>query len=144
VANEEHVNRLRQGAAKWNAWRKRQNINIDLSGLELPPHTALSGADLSGTNMSNATLARTNLSNAKLSGANLNGANLYAADLIGADLSDIASRVHRQYQRPRSVARSDLRGEKRAHQSHQRRTRYPQCCPSCMVMLRLMACCLTS
>ncbi len=35
MANEEHVKRLKQGVAKWNAWRERKSLYIDLSGAHL-------------------------------------------------------------------------------------------------------------
>ena len=44
VANEEHVQRLKQGVAKWNAWRAENPFEVDLSGLEMPL-TDLTGVD---------------------------------------------------------------------------------------------------
>jgi len=101
VANEEHVKRLRQGVAKWNAWREENKSYLYLSGLELPltdltlanlSDAKLSAADLSGAKLSGTDLAESNLCRADLEEADLRGANLTAADLIGvllrgADLS---------------------------------------------------------
>jgi hypothetical protein len=86
VADEEHVKRLRQGVAEWNALREASSIHADLSDVDL------SGAKLLGANLYRADLSRANLRDAKLSGADLLCADLsYAgltlADLSGADLS---------------------------------------------------------
>src|SRR5215831_10849453 len=67
MANQEQLERLRQGANVWNAWRKEQDPNF---------HPDLSGADLSGAN----------LGGADLTGARLSDANLSVARLMGADL----------------------------------------------------------
>jgi len=83
VANEEHVERLKQGVAEWNKWREEredQAIDIDLS------HADLSEADLSHAVLNLANLDSADLSKAALIGANLNGANLWGADLSGANL----------------------------------------------------------
>lgn len=81
MANEEHVKRLKQGVADWNAWREREQVAVDLSGLELPDSN-LSGVDLTGTD-----LTRVDLSGADLTGANLSGVALQRAILILADLT---------------------------------------------------------
>jgi uncharacterized protein YjbI with pentapeptide repeats len=100
VANEEHVKRLKQGVAEWNAWREETNwADIDLSG------ALLSGAILRRADLSNANLSNTDLSHAILSDANLSytfregtpkgqagasfdhtGANLSFADLSRANM----------------------------------------------------------
>src|SRR5260221_293691 len=67
MANQEHLELLKQGTAVWNEWRKHH--------LEIQPD--LSEADLYGAN----------LSRANLNDANLNDANLIKADLSRADLS---------------------------------------------------------
>ena len=71
VANEEHLQIIRQGVAEWNDWRKKNP--------ELLP-------DLSGAKLSKAYLDDANLVAANLSGADLSGANLRSADLACADL----------------------------------------------------------
>jgi uncharacterized protein YjbI with pentapeptide repeats len=63
VANEEHVKRLKQGIAKWNAWREEtvsRELDFDLN--------------LSDANLTSADLRDANLTAANLSGANLSGA----------------------------------------------------------------------
>jgi len=106
MANEEHLDILKQGVEVWNQWRKENpGVRPDLSGADLGEaylHGAnLSGAnlieaflfeaDLSGANLSRAYLYGANLEEANLRGANLigatpNGANLVGANLRGADL----------------------------------------------------------
>jgi uncharacterized protein YjbI with pentapeptide repeats len=78
MANQEHLDVLRQSVKAWNLWMEnnREGVQPDLRD-----------ADLSGT-----VLARANFWLADLRGANLSGANLGAADfhdawLEGADLS---------------------------------------------------------
>src|ERR1019366_1510970 len=109
MADQNQVERVQQGAAAWNTWRKQHSDveELDLrearfSGAHLSG-ADLSGADLSGANLRGANLGgailreaslrEANLSDADLSGANLSdadlsGANLSDADLRGADLSD--------------------------------------------------------
>jgi hypothetical protein len=72
MADEEHVDVLKQGWEVWNKWREE---NFDI----VPD---LRRADLRG-----AILNRAILANADLTGANLWGANLHCAFLVGADLS---------------------------------------------------------
>jgi uncharacterized protein YjbI with pentapeptide repeats len=77
MANEVHLERLRQGVNVWNAWRKKEPIVPDLSG-----------ANLLGRNLSQFNLVETNLAEANLMGANLSRTNLYGANLIRARLVD--------------------------------------------------------
>jgi uncharacterized protein YjbI with pentapeptide repeats len=76
MANEKHINILKQGVEVWNEWR-RENLGIDHD---------LSGADLRGANLRDANLRGANLRGANLRGANLRGANLRRAGLRGANL----------------------------------------------------------
>jgi uncharacterized protein YjbI with pentapeptide repeats len=117
MANEEHMEILKQGVEIWNQWRDRFRDllpdlrDADLTGLELSGadlsrarlakahllkailrQTNLRSADLSSANLRradlfSADLMEANLSSANLSGANLTSANLDRASLIGADLS---------------------------------------------------------
>src|SRR5262249_25876468 len=88
MTNQDHVARLKQGVAAWNAWRaENETVVPDLSGADLIG-ADVSGADLSGADLSGATLRDANLSGAYLRDANLSGANLYRATLDEADLSD--------------------------------------------------------
>ncbi len=106
MADQEHLNIIRQGVGPWNQWReeiqKDENLLItgDLSGADLRKMnlsganflgTDLSGADLrdadlSGTNFANAVLTGANLYKMDLSTANLKGAILDNADLTSANL----------------------------------------------------------
>jgi uncharacterized protein YjbI with pentapeptide repeats len=92
VANEEHVKRLKEGVAKWNAWREETGqCTLDLSGTDLTG-ARLDGARLTGANLTDANLDCANLRGAHLDGANLTrarlGANLDGARLTGANLTD--------------------------------------------------------
>ena len=72
MANQEHLDILRQGVEVWNDWR----------GEHPKDHLDLTGANLWATS-----LRHFNLYNADLTGANLRGANLSGADLMGAILT---------------------------------------------------------
>ncbi len=107
MANQDHVDLLRQSAQTWNQWRKEHpGIHPDLSGANLTEvHLAsinLSDADLEGinfdsadlryakfqhSNLNNANLTAAFLSNANFSNADLSEANLRGADLDNANLS---------------------------------------------------------
>lgn len=93
MANQEHVDLLKQGVAQWNEWRGQHieiwpdlddaNLSIaDLSGADL------SSASLRSTDLSGANLYQANLNGASLLQAKLNGAYLYKANVSGANLSD--------------------------------------------------------
>jgi hypothetical protein len=92
MPDEDLINILKQGAAKWNYWRSiNGNDEIDFSGVDLS-NMNLSGANLISVRMSEANLANVDLSKAiltfgKLQFANLTGANLSEADLLGTDFS---------------------------------------------------------
>jgi uncharacterized protein YjbI with pentapeptide repeats len=92
MANEEHLEILRQGVEVWYRWReKNPDVLPDLSGANLY-EANLRGADLSRSDLTEAILIETDLSGADLmeadlSGADLSGANLNGALLIHADLS---------------------------------------------------------
>ncbi|HEX3642606.1 MAG TPA: pentapeptide repeat-containing protein [Ktedonobacteraceae bacterium] len=73
MANEEHLDILRQGVEVWNKWRKKHS----------PEQLDLSNADL----------RRTDLSNANLSGTDLIRAELTSAILVDANLSN-ARQLH--------------------------------------------------
>ncbi len=81
MANEEHLEMLRQDVGAWNQWRKENpEVRPDLNQAEL------SGADLRGANLRSTDLIQADLIQAELSGADLRGANLRLAKLIGATL----------------------------------------------------------
>jgi hypothetical protein len=78
MANEDHIAMLKQGAAAWNAWRKKNPDTLpDLRNANL------SGADLREANLSDANLRGAVLRNAKFSGADLRGAAFIETDLSG-------------------------------------------------------------
>lgn len=97
MANQEHLDILKQGKDIWKDWRrKRPKIQPDLSKANLSNANlngiALSKANLFGANLSRAALEhayliRTNLSKADLTWTDLRRANLSEANLSGADLS---------------------------------------------------------
>ncbi|HYU75152.1 MAG TPA: pentapeptide repeat-containing protein [Ktedonobacteraceae bacterium] len=92
MANQEHLDLLRQGVETWNRWRQEHfDIQPDLSKADLR-HIIHRDANLHGTNLAKADLRRTdlryaNLTQARLSGANLTGANLSGAHLSRSDLT---------------------------------------------------------
>src|SRR5215471_20681775 len=80
MADQKHLERLRQGVSTWNAWREEQPQDFH-------PHLTranLRGAYLSGANLSFASLNGAQLNEAGLSLANLTGAHLKEADLSRA------------------------------------------------------------
>jgi uncharacterized protein YjbI with pentapeptide repeats len=113
VANQKHLDLLRQGVDVWNAWRTTQNplvcpdliearlieadlyrallMKANLTGAHLNGANLngahLMEADLSWANLTAAGLMMANLSGANLTGAHLKGANLMMANLSGANLS---------------------------------------------------------
>lgn len=76
VANQAHLDIIKQGVALWNQWRK------DNSGVE----PELAGADLFGFDLSGADLNETDLRKANLRESNLQEAKLIKTDLRQADL----------------------------------------------------------
>lgn len=100
MANQEHLDRLKQGVDAWNKWRTEVQSKTpwpkpDLAGADLS-ETNLRGvnfwrANLNGVNLSSTDLFQANISSAYLTRADLSNANLLAADLtntelVGADL----------------------------------------------------------
>lgn len=74
--NTAHLDKLKQGAKVWNAWRERhRDVTPELSGADL------SGAGLAGIDFSKANLARANLTHAKLARADCSQADLVKATL---------------------------------------------------------------
>jgi uncharacterized protein YjbI with pentapeptide repeats len=92
MANQEHLDILKQGVEVWNRWRKQHSDvkpdlrRADLSGADLN-RADLNRADLIRANLSQAHLSKIDLSKAHLSGADLSGATLIKVDFGGADLS---------------------------------------------------------
>jgi uncharacterized protein YjbI with pentapeptide repeats len=92
VANEEHLDILRQGVEEWNEWRiANPDIVPDLREADFEG-ARLSGvklfcAELSGANLNGAVLFGADLTYSKIRRANLSEAVLSEADLTSADLS---------------------------------------------------------
>ena len=87
MANEEHLELIRQGREKWNRWRISDPwVHPDLSGANLSG-ASLDRVDLSETDLNNANLSGANLNEADLGWASLSGTNLNGASLNGASLS---------------------------------------------------------
>jgi uncharacterized protein YjbI with pentapeptide repeats len=92
MANQEHLDILKQGADAWNQWSYKHRVfQPDLSGAdlrELDLHKVILGnANLSGANLSKANLVEANLIDACLYKADLFNAHLDGADLIRANLN---------------------------------------------------------
>jgi hypothetical protein len=87
MANQEHLDLLKQGVETWNQWRQEHpDVTPDLSGADLG-FADLLRADFRYTDLSSAELGGADLSFAVLVGANLKGANLSGVDLVRADLT---------------------------------------------------------
>jgi uncharacterized protein YjbI with pentapeptide repeats len=98
MANQEHLDILKQGVEAWNQWReKHPHIQPDLYKANL------SGADLRGANFREANLYRAHLERVQLTEANLRGAHLIKTHLRKAHLS-------RAYLSRAELYRADLSG----------------------------------
>ena len=133
MANQEHLDILKQGVVMWSRWRKEHAdikpnfIEADLNRADLS-RANLRGADLTGANLIEADLSRADLSRATLSGADLreaivreaivreaivrgvdfSGANLSGANLSGASLS--GTDLRGVILRGANLSGTDLRG----------------------------------
>ena len=88
MANQEHLEILRQGVEVWNAWRdKEPSVRPDLRNVDLVG-ADLEDADLHEADLSYAILREANLSHADFWKANLGGADLEDADLREANLRE--------------------------------------------------------
>jgi uncharacterized protein YjbI with pentapeptide repeats len=88
MANPEHLAKLQQGVAAWNAWREQNpDIKPDLQKANLYAYP-LGKVNLSNAILSRANLGAANLNRAIVTGANLNEATLTGAALYFADLSE--------------------------------------------------------
>jgi uncharacterized protein YjbI with pentapeptide repeats len=82
MANQEHMELLKQGVVVWNAWRARNpKVRPDLRDADF------TSANLEHVNLTSANLGYAKLSFAKLSHANLSSANFSSAYLRFADFS---------------------------------------------------------
>ena len=102
MADQSHVDWLREGVEAWNARRASNDFDPDLSGVKLDSlpdlqgcnlekanlqDAVLIGVDLSESNLANADLRNVSAWNARFYNAILYGANLQQADLMGVDFS---------------------------------------------------------
>jgi uncharacterized protein YjbI with pentapeptide repeats len=78
MANEEHINLIKQGVDAWNAWREK-NPEI---------HPDLSQMDLRGSKLQKINFSRSNLRECKLQFSNLASANLEGANLTKSKLQE--------------------------------------------------------
>ena len=85
LANEEHLDILRQGVKTWNKWRKSSDQQPDLSGADLQ-HMELRSINLSQSNLCETILVGADLSKSDLSEAYLGKAHLISARLKKAML----------------------------------------------------------
>lgn len=97
MANEDHLAKLAEGVAAWNAWRKANpDITPDLTDADLRHRTLahidfkradLSGADLECARLGGANLFEAGLTHANLPDTDLERAYLEKATLVSANLS---------------------------------------------------------
>ena len=97
MAENEHLEILRQGASAWNRWReKNPSIRPDLRQADLASGSFqgvnLAETDLRRANLSNTNFQKANLDKADLQGANLEQANLQKANLKNAILREATLR----------------------------------------------------
>jgi uncharacterized protein YjbI with pentapeptide repeats len=87
MANQQHLNLLRQGVEMWNQWRQEHpEVKPDLSKAQLA-RTILSGAHLEGADFRGVVFVeKAQLSRAYLEGADLSKTHMVGADLEGATL----------------------------------------------------------
>src|SRR6266699_1282214 len=89
MANQEHLDLLRQGTDVWNSWREQHlEAHPDRQYAANLSSADLYAANLNGANLSNTSLYGAFLREADLTGANLSHSNLHNAILIAASLSD--------------------------------------------------------
>ncbi len=93
MANQEHLDIMRQGIKVWNAWRdKNLNIMPDLRYADLRygvlVHADLRYTDLRGAVLMHASLVDADLVDADLRYADLRGVNLHYANLSQTDLRE--------------------------------------------------------
>lgn len=88
MANEQHVELIKQGPEAWNQWREQnQEEPVDLSDADLRG-LALAKVNLKGADLKRAKLQFTNLAGALLEGANLEQARMQEANLQSAQLEN--------------------------------------------------------
>src|SRR5437868_4566455 len=103
MANQEHLDILKQGAEVWNQWRK-DHINIDINLSE----ANLSETDLSEANLRRAYFRRANLSKANLSKADFREAHLWNTTFANVDLSGVNGLNLVNHQGPSEISISTI------------------------------------
>lgn len=98
MANQQHVDVLKQGVEAWNKWREEHpNIKPDLRGANLVrinlfwvrfSEDSAAVANLANVDFSNAVLSWADLAQANLTNTNLNKADIGGAQLFGANLTN--------------------------------------------------------
>ena len=111
MPNDDHIAKLRQGAAAWNTWREeRPGIQPELAEAmlagELLSRANLRQAKLAGAHLGQADLNQADLRGADLSGAKMGGTKLNAAKLDGVNLS--TADLHYAGMRGASLRRANL------------------------------------
>jgi TIR domain/Pentapeptide repeats (8 copies) len=102
LANQEHLDILKQGVEAWNEWRQQHPMILpELAKADLY-EANLSGANLTQAYLHEANLVRSNLVGAQLFAAHLHDTDIYAARLVGANLVGA-------YLRRTNFNRADLR-----------------------------------
>ena len=86
MANEKHIEILRQGVEVWNKWREdNPEVRPDLIGATFL-RVNLEGANLSGANLANARVSSTSFSNVQLNKATeLDTVKHYGPSTVGTD-----------------------------------------------------------
>ncbi len=108
MANQEHIDILRQGVEIWNQWRKENpSIAVDLREANLAGAN-LAEADLKWVNLQGVDLSKANLCDANLTGARLTSANLATVSLTGAILH--MANLSNAYLQNASLFRASLNG----------------------------------
>ena len=86
MANEEHLNILKQGVEVWNKWREDNPTVVPDLSLAILVEAHLGGACLDGADLTEANLIDADFRNADLTDANLSGAKLKGATFMYADV----------------------------------------------------------
>ncbi len=113
MADQKHLDILKQGVDEWNRWREENpDVRIDLREADLSGG-ALFGANLREANLGHANFSEADLMNVNLLDATLEGASLHSATLVcailrGADLSK--ADLSRAFLREADLIRADLFG----------------------------------
>jgi hypothetical protein len=109
MANDEDLDRLRQGIIVWNRWREQNpEAHVDLSWANLAGENLAGGANLTGANLNWANLHRADLLGAELGTANLHRADLRRAELGAAELG--AANLTEANLREANLREANLRG----------------------------------